>query len=506
MNPRQTCAVTELLKKDPGVRGIEIDSRRVRPGDLFVALPCAEAGQHAREALAKGAAGVVAEEGSAGAEIAQLAQGALRGAAVYPVASAHEALIALCQAFYQPRPQTLLAVTGTNGKTSTVTLARQLLAALGVPAASVGTLGVQTSAPDGSQGALPAPDMTTYDTPILYSLLQQLASQGTQAACLEATSHGLAQGRLEGLAFQAGALTNITQDHLDYHGTMGAYAVAKRRLFEERVVEGGVAILNRSSAFLEAFEEACHRRRLTHLLYGLKEGSGAPEGCALGISHIIPERTRTVFDLHLLGETFTGVALNLIGRFQLENLLAALGLVLGSNLSADRTALVEAIAGLKAIPGRMEAVPTPQGATVFIDFCHTPDALSQALGELRRLKPRRLTVLFGCGGERDRAKRPLMGRLASEKADHVIVTEDNPRSEAPEAIRAAILEGALEGPAKRVEEIPGRKEAIHQALKELEAGEVLLIAGRGHEAFQKIGAARIPFRDREVVEAILAEM
>lgn len=459
---------------DADITGIEIDSRRVQPGNLFVALPCERAEAHVQEALAKGAAAVLD---------------------AHSVKNLHAALVCLCKTFYAPLPHSLLAVTGTNGKSSTVSLASQLLPAIGCKAANVGTLGVhipQNAPGKNSDETLPAPDMTTYDMPVLYHLLHELALRHVACACIEATSHGLDQGRLDGLRFQAGALTNITQDHLDYHGTMVAYARAKRRLFESGIEEKGAAILNRSSAFFETFHSVCHERNLRTLTYGLER-----EDVDLAATNLREEGTRTVFTLSLLGERFTDVSFRLIGRFQVENLLCALGLILGAFPEADRSRLVDALASLQAIPGRMEALTAPNGARVFVDFCHTPDALARALTELRRLTPRRLIVLFGCGGERDHGKRPLMAQIAEQNADCVIVTDDNPRSEDPASIRAEIASG-LKRP---FVEIPGRKIAIERALSDLTANDILLIAGRGHETFQKIGTERIPFRDRDVVEA-----
>lgn len=461
---------------DIEITGIEIDSRRVQPGNLFVALPCPDVENHIKEAFARGAVTVVRERG----------EGEGGGAC------AHKALVRLCQAFFSPLPQHLLAVTGTNGKSSTVMFASQLLAAVGYRAASVGTLGVHLQLSTEDDETLPAPDMTTYDMPVLYRLLRDLAERNITCACIEATSHGLEQGRLDGLHFRAGALTNVTQDHLDYHKTMTAYARAKRRLFETRIEEGGVAVLNRSSAFFEEFFKPSQERGLHILTYGVERKDVSLSG--LNLRH---EGDKTVLDLDLLGERFAEVPFRLIGRFQVENLLCALGLVLGTFPDVDRMSLVSAISALKAIPGRMEVLVAPNGAHVIVDFCHTPDALARVLDELHLFNPRRLTVVFGCGGERDPSKRPLMARIAEERADHIIVTDDNPRSENPGIIRAEIAAGLT----RPFEDISGRKEAIEHALHDLAPGDVLLIAGRGHEAFQKVGTERIPFQDRAVVEA-----
>lgn len=456
------------------VTGIEIDSRRVQLGNLFVALPCANAEKYAKEAREKGAVGLVDQ---------------------HCVPNVHEALVQLCKTFYRPLPKNLLAVTGTNGKSSTVTLASQLLVSVGQKAASIGTLGVHLPFLKGEETTLPAPDMTTYDMPVLYRLLRDLALKNATCVCLEATSHGLAQGRLDGLSFQSGALTNITQDHLDYHGTMAAYAQAKLRLFETGIKENGTAVLNRSSAFFEDFLEVSRKRGLRVLTYGLGK-----EKADLVVQNLRREEGRFLFDLCLLNERFTNISFGLVGQFQLENLLCALGLILGTFPDIDQENLVKGIALLQAIPGRMESLIAPNGARVFVDFCHTPDALARALDELRLLHPRQLIVLFGCGGERDSGKRPLMARIAEEKTDRVVVTDDNPRSEDPSEIRKEIATGLT----RPFTEIPGRREAIECALQDLASDDILLIAGRGHESFQKIGSVRLPLRDREVVEAFWA--
>lgn len=520
------------------VTGISLDSRRVEPGDLFVAVPCCDVIQHIREARERGAKVIVTNSSSpyAEAQNSSTSQTPFVGLENEPALDTgtsqtefcvvedvdmRQIAAKLCAAFYNPPPQHLVTVTGTNGKSSTVTWARQWTALMGDCAASMGTLGVCISrghspktndhSPGGSasthrppghhppdahsdlwEETLPAPDMTTYDPVDLNKILHQIEEKGVPFVALEATSHGLDQRRLDGLQFEAAALTNITQDHLDYHRTMEAYAKAKLRLFTDLVAPNGTAILNRDSAFFDDFFAACQARSLRILTYGVD-----PHADFQILSENVTSQGMRL-DLRLQEQVFRDVLFPQLGSFQVENLLAALGLCMAISPKFSYAEWLEKVPELKAVPGRMERVATHNGASIFVDFCHTPDALKRVLTDLKNIPHRHLWVVFGCGGERDANKRPQMGEIAASLADHIFVTDDNPRGEDPAKIRAKICRNN-----PRLENVPGRDYAIRRAIAELSKDDILLVAGRGHESFQKIQGQRIAFHDGTFVRDVL---
>lgn len=468
--------------------GIAMDSRRVEPDDLFVAIPCQQVQEHLQEARARGAKLLVCEKSS----IPEFLLSEWGSSLVF-VEESRLAAAKLCATFYGPPPPLRLAVTGTNGKSSVVTWVRQMIALAGHKGASMGTLGVVVAGKDPQQMcSFSVPELTTYDPVSLHKILHKLVQEGVECVALEATSHGLVQKRLDGLSFQAAALTNITQDHLDYHHTLEAYAHAKMRLFTDLVEPRGTAILNSASEFIQEFLAACQERHLHVLTTGF---SSEDDLCVLN-QQLTEEGT--VLGLRILGRHYRDVLLKPRGSFQVENLLTVLGLCMAAYPSVSTDSWVEFIPQLEDIPGRMERVAEKDGASIFVDFCHTPDALRRALTDLKALPHRRLFVVFGCGGERDAAKRPIMGEVASSLADRVFVTDDNPRSEDPARIREEICVGN-----PKLENIPGREGAIRQAIAELSKDDILLVAGRGHEAFQKIGGRRIAFHDGTLVQQIV---
>lgn len=481
------------------VSGVALDSRLVKEGDLFVAIPCPQVLDHLQEAWAKGALALLYEEptSTCGAGLSRRDRRALGPeATLVPVPDARQAAAKLCSVFYGPPPSVRVAVTGTNGKSSTVTWVRQLMAMAGFKSASMGTLGVTLSNPDSTEAStLPAPELTTYDPVSLHKILYELVQRNVEVVALEATSHGLDQKRLDGLSFQAGALTNITQDHLDYHHTLEAYAQAKERLFTDLIDIGGTAILNSSSAFVEDFRVACQQRSLRILT------TGANVTDDLQVVRSAVTEHGTVLDLRLLGQEYEGVLLKPRGSFQVENLLTALGLCLAAQPNIPLDTWVSFIPRLGDIPGRMEKVAEKNGASIFVDFCHTPDALRRALTDLKALPHRRLWVVFGCGGDRDATKRPLMGAEASALADRVFVTDDNPRFEDPAKIRAEICSSD-----PKLENIPGRDCAIRQAIAELSKDDILLVAGRGHETFQKRAGQCVAFHDGTFIRQIVKHL
>jgi UDP-N-acetylmuramoyl-L-alanyl-D-glutamate--2,6-diaminopimelate ligase len=367
------------------------------------------------------------------------------------------------------------AVTGTNGKTSTVTFLRQLWTQLHHQAASLGTLGLI------GPGHVGGESLTTPDPVALHAMLAGLAQEGVTHLAMEASSHGLDQFRLDGVKLSAGAFTNLTRDHLDYHPDMAAYFNAKARLFTDLLPVGAVAVLNADIAEFDQLKAMAHRRRLHVIDFGrkavaLKLVGSEPHG----------EGLRLIIDIFCQRRH---VLLPVAGDFQAMNALCALGLAVATGARTDHA--LDALEKLEPVPGRMQlAAVTPAGAAIYVDYAHTPDALETALLNLRPHAKKRLAVVFGCGGDRDPGKRPLMGEIAARLADQAIVTDDNPRTEDASAIRQAILAACPKG-----QEIPGRGKAIAQAVSGLQDGDVLLIAGKGHEDYQIVGDEKHPFSD-----------
>ena len=476
--------LTDLLDADARIAagapdGVEItgmtaDSRAVEPGFLFAALSgFATDGRHfIDDAIARGAAVLLVPP-----DVVVPETGA--GVCVLVDEAPRRRLALLAAGFHQPQPETVVAVTGTNGKTSVATFARQIWAAMGHDAASIGTLGIEQSS-GRRAGALTTPDAVT-----LHRELAALAAAGTQWTAIEASSHGLAQYRLDGVRLAAAGFTNLSRDHLDYHVSFEDYRAAKRRLFDELLPEGATAVLNADSPEVGPIAEACVERGCPIIDYGLAAGELRVVACA-------PDGDGQVVELVAFGHAMQ-IRLDLAGGFQVANALCAVGLVIGSG--DDWEAAIEALETLQAPPGRLQlAARGPQGAPIYVDYAHTPDALAHALAALKPHAKAALAVVFGCGGDRDPGKRPLMGETACRLADRVIVTDDNPRSEDAAAIRREVLAGC---PGAR--EIGDRGEAIHVAISDLADGDVLVIAGKGHETGQIVGATVRPFDDVQVV-------
>lgn len=473
-----------LLEDRPGlgalaaVRATEIllDSRRVSPGAVFVAIPGSrgDGRDHIPAALAGGAVAVLAEAG--------------RELRADPRVVAIDGLRAQCgtlaRRFYgnPSAAQSLVAVTGTNGKTSVADYVVQLLRALGRPAGCIGTLGARLST------AVVEATNTTPDVFTLNRQLRRWLDQGVRFVALEASSHALDQGRLDGLDLRVGVFTNLTRDHLDYHGSEAAYAAAKLRLFRD--FELDTAIFNADDPVAARVAALCTDRAI-----------GITTGTAAAPVRVAARETAGQLMLALSTPWGDGsVSLGLAGRFNAFNASAAMVAV--TRLGFDFERVCEAAAGLTPVPGRMERVDNRRGINVVVDYAHTPDALGNALASLREATSGRLWVVFGCGGDRDVGKRGLMGEVARRGADRLVVTSDNPRSESPEVIIAAVLEGA--GPDALVE--PDRAAAIRQALAAAAPGDTVLIAGKGHEDYQEIAGVRQPFSDVEVARRCLAEV
>jgi UDP-N-acetylmuramoyl-L-alanyl-D-glutamate--2,6-diaminopimelate ligase len=472
-------AEAAAVDADRLVSGVTADSRLVRPGCVFVALAGAKADGlgFARDAAERGAAAIVAEAPRP-AEIAG-------DVAFVQVADARRAL-ALAAARLHPRqPATIVAVTGTSGKSSVAEFTRQIFASCGRQAASLGTIGIV--APSGaSYGALTTPDPVS-----LHETLDRLAGGGVTHLAMEASSHGLDQRRLDGVRLAAGAFTNLGRDHLDYHPSVAAYLAAKLRLFDTLLAPGAAAIVNADAPESEAVERIAAARALRLFRVGRT-------GTDLSLLQLVRDGFRQRLTLGHCGRRYD-VVLPLAGDFQAANALVAAGLALAAGEDAD--AVVAALPCLSGVKGRMERVAEVNGALVVVDYAHKPDALSQVLDALRPYAGGRLVCVIGAGGDRDPGKRPMMGRIAAEKADLVIVTDDNPRSESPAAIRAAILAAA---PGAR--EIGDRGEAIRAAVRGLHPGDVLVIAGKGHETGQIIGSQTLPFSDHQAVLAAVEEI
>jgi UDP-N-acetylmuramoyl-L-alanyl-D-glutamate--2,6-diaminopimelate ligase len=460
------------------IHALSADSRSVRRGALFAALPGVKSDGAAFAAQAA-QAGAVAVLAGRSAPVPSLQIPVIR------VDDPRRIWARIAARFFARQPRTVVAVTGTNGKTSVSVFLRQIWEHAGHRSASLGTIGL--IAPGGAvSGSLTTPD------PIeLHRTLAELADDQVTHLALEASSHGLDQRRLDGISFAAGAFTNLSRDHLDYHGTLQRYLEAKLRLFGVLLPKGAAAVADCDHPEAEAVRRVAERRGLVFCGVGR-----AGETLKLVSVTRMPDGVRLLLQA---GSEKHYVPLPLLGDFQVSNALVAAALAVATGVEL-RSALA-ALAELKGASGRLEHIGThPTGAAVFVDYAHTPDALTNALRALRPHTEGQLTVVFGAGGDRDAGKRPLMGRAAAGAADKVIVTDDNPRSEDPARIRRAVLAGA-----PKAREIGGRREAIRAAVAELGKGDVLLIAGKGHETGQTIGDTVYPFSDQDEARQALAD-
>ena len=472
-------AEIESRHADLDIGGVSADSRTVNNGDLFVAIAGGKTDglRFVGPAIAAGAIAILAER----RPDAPLSD----AVALVRVSNARHALALIAAKLYPRQPRTIAAVTGTSGKTSVAAFTRQIWTALGYRAASIGTIGIVSPRGE-TYGSLTTPDPVA-----LHRSLDALVGEGVTHLAIEASSHGLDQYRLDGLRLAAGAFTNLTRDHLDYHESFEAYLAAKLRLFEVLLEPGRAAIIDVDHEHADAVMAAAKARGLSIMSVGRK-------GTGIRLVESVREGFSLALRLEHGGKNF-GLHLPLLGEFQVENALLAAGIAIATG--SDPAAVFPALEHLEGAKGRLELVGLSRGAPVFIDYAHKPDALAKALDALRPAVTGRLVVVFGAGGDRDRGKRPLMGAVAVAKADRVIVTDDNPRSEDAAAIRAAIM-----ATARGAIEIPDRREAIRAAIAELRAGDVLLIAGKGHETGQIIGDRVVPFSDHEAVAAALKEL
>lgn len=456
---------------DLEITGISSDSRKVAKGDLFVALAGTktDGARYIDDAIARGAAAVVASGSDHAGVIAST--------------DPRRSLALAAAAFYGVQPATMVAVTGTAGKTSVASFTRQIWAQVSLAAAQIGTTGV--IAPNRNDyGSLTTPDPVT-----LHKLLAELTHDGVTHAAMEASSHGLDQRRLDGVRLSAAAFTNLGRDHLDYHPTMEEYFQAKMRLFDTLMPKGAPAVIYADDEWSGRAAAAAKAAGLDVLTVGRK-------GDWLALKRVEHFRDKQVAEIHLGGDIFE-VHLPLAGDFQIANAIVSAGLAISTGVAPR-----EAFAGLnhlKGAPGRLElAGQTKDGALCYVDYAHKPEALENVLASVRPFTTGRVVVVFGCGGDRDKGKRPIMGEIATRLADVAIVTDDNPRTEVPATIRAEIMAAAT-----GAIEIGDRHEAIRKAVRMLTSGDTLIVAGKGHEEGQIVGTEVLPFSDHEEIRKAL---
>lgn len=468
--------LTAQAGRQANITGLAVDSREVKPGFLFAALPGTKVhgAEFIQYALRQGAGAILTD--ATGARLAQEFL-SLSDAALVVAEDPRQTLAFAAALWFGAQPETMVAVTGTNGKTSVATFTRQIWERLGFSAVNLGTTGVE--------GAYSAPLGHTTPEPItLHRMLAKCELAGVTHGAMEASSHGLAQRRLDGVHLMAAGFTNFTQDHLDYHASFDEYFAAKAGLFARVLPEDGVAVINIDDPRGAEMAAIATERSQDLITVGRAPGADL---------RLIAQRfdaTGQVLRFEWEDEV-NQLRLDLIGGFQAENVLLAAGLVIGAGADAEQ--VFEAMPGMKTVRGRMQLAATrDNGAAVFVDYAHTPDAVATAIKALRPHVMGRLIAIVGAGGDRDRAKRPLMGQAAAAHADRVIVTDDNPRSENPASIRAAVMQGC-----PMAAEVGDRAEAILRGVDALGPGDALLICGKGHETGQVVGDDVLPFDDVE---------
>lgn len=470
--------------------GLTADSRAVKPGYLFAALPGTrdDGAKFIKDAINKGAVAVLTHAGWQD-EAGNDPLGPREDTPVLDFRNPRRALAIAAARYYDRQPETICAVTGTNGKTSIANFTRQIWELLGLRAASMGTLGIRSP-----EAFIPL-HHTTPDPVEVHRALNGLSLAGVDHMAMEASSHGLSQYRLDGVSVAAAAFTNLTRDHLDYHENFDDYLFAKMRLIGEILKPGATAVLNVDADFFDEADQLCWSRGIRSVSVGhdikadLRLVSQVPTSHGQNLEVTWQEKTHSI-------------QLPLIGDFQAMNALMAAALVIVTGGRPDEVFSV--LSGLKTINGRMQLVGrTSGGAAILVDYAHTPDALETVLKAVRPHTDGRLHVVVGCGGDRDRGKRPQMGALAASLADVAIITDDNPRSEDPATIRAEVLAGVRQ-PGEHVREIGDRRKAIKSAIEGLDDGDLLIVAGKGHETGQIVGDRTLAFSDIEEVQGVLA--
>jgi UDP-N-acetylmuramoyl-L-alanyl-D-glutamate--2,6-diaminopimelate ligase len=463
--------------------GITADSRRVKPGFIFFALKGAamNGAEFIEAAVKAGAIAIVCDEDT------QVP--VLPGLAVIHSKNPRLLFAQVAAIFYGSQPEHIVAVTGTNGKTSAAFFYAQICHLLGYKSAAVGTIGIL----DGKGELLPIghAGLTTPDPEQLHQALSQLASMGTGYVAMEASSHGLSQYRLHGVLIQAAAFTNLSRDHMDYHADEEDYFMSKMKLFTEVLPPKGVAVINADSDKAAKVIELCRARGHSIMTFG-------NTGCEIQILHVDHTIDGQQINLRCFGKDYS-VFVPVVGSFQVSNLLCALGLSVASGIAVEQ--VVKILPNILGVPGRMEKVPGAKNKpTVIVDYAHTPDGLEKALQETKMLTKGKLWVVFGCGGNRDKGKRPLMGEIAAKFADHVVVTDDNPRNEDPASIRQEVM-----GTCPKAHNIGDREKAIAFAISKAGSQDTILLAGKGHEKFQWIGSNKMVFDDVTIARKLLGK-
>jgi UDP-N-acetylmuramoyl-L-alanyl-D-glutamate--2,6-diaminopimelate ligase len=478
--------ITGQTRGDVTITGLACDSRQVKPDYLFAAFKGVktDGSVFITKAIESGAVAILTSPDVA------LPKEIPASVQILHHDNPRLVFAKLAAKFYAPQPETVVAITGTNGKTSVAHFCQQIWNALGADAASLGTLGVVVRDKLAAKEK-DAASLTTPDSEFLHRTFHELAKDGVNHVAIEASSHGLDQYRLDGIRLKAAAFTNLSRDHLDYHETFEAYFAAKLRLFDALLPEGGTAVLNADIPEYATLCIHCEQRKHSIVSYGEKADT-------IRIRKVAPQANGSLV-IFVINNVEYKVLLPLAGGFQVSNVLCALGLVTATGIDVDKA--IGVLPTLRSVPGRMENVVThPKGAGVYVDYAHTPDALEKALSSLRPHTAGKLVVVFGCGGDRDKGKRPQMGEVAARLADRIIVTDDNPRTENADSIRAQVRAGC-----PGAEEIADRAKAITAGVASLERGDVLLIAGKGHENVQIIGDKELPFDDTVVAfEAVSA--
>ena len=472
--------VDQTCTQDPDILGLSSDSRHVKPGDLFFAIPglALDGRGFIEEAISKGARAILTTEDNNKDHCS---------IPIIKVSNIRSKIPEIAAKFYQTPPKSVVMVTGTNGKSSTVSLYQQLLCAKDIKAASIGTLGIQSGL------TLPFNDnfygLTTPDPITLHRLLSQLGHNGFDHVAIEATSIGLDQHRLNHVEIEAAAFTNFNQDHLDYHDTMDKYFEAKTLLFKQLMKPSKLAILNCESERFDSLVSICKERNQSILTYGKNAQAD------LRLIEIHPHLHGQDLKIIYKNKEYS-TTLSLLGECQAYNLLTALGLLIASGFALED--LMPFVPLLKSIPGRLEQI---DGAPIFVDYSHKPVALQNAILSLKQHTEGKIIVVFGCGGNRDKGKRPIMGAIAQEFADDVIVTDDNPRFEDAAEIRQEILSTC-----PKAVEIADRKKAIEEGMTRLRSGDILIVAGKGNETGQIIGNQIIPFNDADIIKEFLGKV
>jgi UDP-N-acetylmuramoyl-L-alanyl-D-glutamate--2,6-diaminopimelate ligase len=472
---------------DIDISGLSADSREIKSGYLFAAFDGVQCkgSDFIDQAIKNGAIAILVQQGTSLPQITSD-----KSLVIIEDENPRQRFAYMAANMYQNQPNTIVAVTGSNGKTSVAHFVRQIWQNMDHAAAALGTIGIE------SDNLTRKGSMTTPDPVTLHSEISELEASGVTHLAMEASSHGLDQYRLDGLHINAAGFTNLTRDHLDYHETMENYFAAKSRLFADVLPIGQIAVLNADIPQYDLLKTLCQGREQQIISYG-KNGDG------LKILHRDILNTGQLVEISVFGEKYT-ITLNLVGEFQLYNILCAAGLVMAEHIN-DRLKHMEimnALENITGVRGRLEYIGQhPNGAPIYIDYAHTPDALENVLTSLRPHTAHDLHVIIGCGGNRDRGKRPMMGSIAAKLADHVIVTDDNPRNENPDIIRSEIMSGCADAL-----EIDDRRRAIQSAILGLKTGDILVITGKGHEQGQVIGDDVIPFDDATEARTVIAEL